>query len=305
MSLDTLFSLCRKIDLLCLECRVVMDAAGSLDEQAGSLLHGSLGWAMKEAAPRLWQDAYGPLEQGAVRPLSLHPPHPGSQWQQGESLTFGLTLFNTLARDVEGIKSSLQRMGERGWGQQRIGFTLQEVTQRTPLGTRLIWSHQAPDHLSAPLATTLEEAILAAAALCSEATPALVQLHARTRLHIKEAGNPVTTAPSALLLGRTLCRRLLALVGPHSEHERQAVQSYLNGLEQITLCWDHTQSAPLTRYSARQRQHHSIEGLRGRWAYQGDIQRLIPWLALGEWIQLGNKTSFGYGAIEWQLACRP
>ncbi|WP_279487121.1 hypothetical protein [Aeromonas veronii] len=68
MSLDTLFSLCRKIDLLCLECRVVMDAAGSLDEQAGSLLHGSLGWAMKEAAPRLWQDAYGPLEQGAVRP---------------------------------------------------------------------------------------------------------------------------------------------------------------------------------------------------------------------------------------------
>ncbi|WP_279487120.1 CRISPR system precrRNA processing endoribonuclease RAMP protein Cas6 [Aeromonas veronii] len=62
---------------------------------------------------------------------------------------------------------------------------------------------------------------------------------------------------------------------------------------------------PLTRYSARQRQHHSIEGLRGRWAYQGDIQLLIPWLALGEWIQLGNKTSFGYGAIEWQLACRP
>ncbi len=186
----------------------------------------------------------GRWSRGLSAPLSLHPPHPGSQWQQGESLTFGLTLFNTLARDVEGIKSSLQRMGERGWGQQRIGFTLQEVTQRTPLGTRLIWSHQAPNHLSAPLATTLEEAILAAAALCSEATPALVQLHARTRLHIKEAGNPVTTAPSALLLGRTLCRRLLALVGPHSEHERQAVQSYLNGLEQITLCWDHTQSAP-------------------------------------------------------------
>ncbi|HDX9007863.1 CRISPR system precrRNA processing endoribonuclease RAMP protein Cas6 [Aeromonas dhakensis] len=304
MSLETLFSLCRRIDLLHLECRVVMDAAGTLDEQAGSLLHGSLGWAMKEAAPRLWQDAYGPLEQGAVRPLSLHPPHPGNQWQQGESLTFGLTLFNTLARDVEGIKSSLQRMGERGWGQQRIGFTLQELTQRTPLGTRLIWSRQAPDHLSAPLATTLEEAILAAAALCSEATPALVQLHACTRLHIKEAGNPVTTAPSALLLGRTLCRRLLALVGPHSEQERLAVQSHLNGLEKISLCWDHTQSDPLSRYSARQRQRHCIEGLRGHWAYQGDVQRLIPWLALGEWIQLGNKTSFGFGAIEWQLACR-
>lgn len=305
MSLETLFSLCRRIDLLHLECRVVMRAAGTLDEQAGNLLHGSLGWAMKEAAPRLWQDAYGPLEQGAVRPLSLHPPHPGSQWQQGESLTFGLTLFNTLACDVEGIKASLQRMGERGWGQQRIGFTLQELTQRTPLGTRLIWSWQAPEQLSAPLATTLEEAILAAAALCGEASPSLVQLRACTRLHIKEAGNPVTTAPSALLLGRTLCRRLLALVGPHSEQERLAVQSHLNGLEKISLCWDHTQSDPLSRYSARQRQRHCIEGLRGRWAYQGDIQRLIPWLALGEWIQLGNKTSFGYGAIEWQLACRP
>ncbi len=303
MSLDTLFALCRRIDLLSLECRVQMHDAGFMDEQAGNLLHGSLGWAMKEAAPRLWQDAYGPLEQGAVRPLSIHPPESGCQWRKGESITFGVTLFNALARDLNGVKWSLQRMGERGWGQQRIGFTLQEITQRTPLGKRLIWSQQGPDRLLSPLNDSLEEAILAAAALCSEDQPAFVQLRARTRLHIKDAGYPVTSAPSALLLGRTLCRRLLAMVGPHSERERQAVQQHLNELEKIQLCWDHTQNDHLTRYSARQQQRHRIEGLKGLWAYQGDIQRLLPWLALGEWIQLGNKTSFGFGAIDWQLAC--
>ena len=58
MSLDTLFALCRRIDLLSLECRVQMHDAGFMDEQAGNLLHGSLGLAMKEAAPRLWQDAF-------------------------------------------------------------------------------------------------------------------------------------------------------------------------------------------------------------------------------------------------------
>lgn len=304
MSIETLLALCGRIDTISLECRVQMHASGVLDDNAGSLLHGSLGWAMKEACPRLWYATYGPLEQGAVRPLSIHPPQQPCQWQQGGTISFGLTLFDSLARDIEGIKASLQRMGERGWGKHRVSFTLLELSQRTPFGKRLIWSELAPNSTMVPLTNSLEEAVLGAAALCGEAALELVQLNTLTRLHIKDAGNAVTSAPSAELFARTVCRRLLALVGSHTEQERRAVHSQLNGLETLTLCWDHTQTAPLNRFSARQQQRHSIEGLQGRWAYSGDIARLIPWLALADWLQLGNKTSFGFGSIEWQLACK-
>lgn len=302
MSLESLLALSRRIALLRLQIRVQMNAAGSLDEQGGSILHGTLGLAMRQAAPRQWQATYGPLEQGVNRPLSLHPPTLPCQWQAGDTITFGLSLLGNLAHDPAAIFASVQQMGQLGLGRDRIGFSLLDICQQGPLGQRLLWSRHVPNQSWAPLTGGLDDALLAAGALCGNGLPNLVQIQTCTRLHIKEQGQPIKTAPSALLLGRTICRRLLNLAGPLAETERLAVLSQLDGLERLRLCWDHTHTDSLYRYSARQRRSHQLEGISGEWAYEGEVIRLVPWLAMGQWLQLGSKTSFGFGSIDWQLA---
>ncbi|MGH8590087.1 MAG: CRISPR system precrRNA processing endoribonuclease RAMP protein Cas6, partial [Gammaproteobacteria bacterium] len=36
-------------------------------------------------------------------------------------------------------------------------------------------------------------------------------------------------------------------------------------------------------------------GLLGQITYRGDLSPFLPWLALGEWMHIGGKTSFGLG----------
>lgn len=301
MDTERLLALCDRLRWVRLRIRIRMGGAGQFDHQAGALLHGALGWAMRDAAPHLWLPAYAPLEQGAARPLTWHPPELPCQWQAGDEVVLGLSLYGDLTTDLPGLLTALIVMGERGLGAARTSFMLTEVVQHTQIGQRLLWSGRQPAQRLLPLATGLSDALLGSMALCEGEALRLAQIRTLTRLHIKDQGRVIRAAPSALLFARTVCRRLLTLLVNTLESDKQVLYDHLNGLEHLTLLWDHTHHAPLHRYSARQRQHHDIEGLAGSWAYHGDVIRLLPWLVLAQWIQLGNKTSFGYGSIEWQL----
>jgi CRISPR/Cas system endoribonuclease Cas6 (RAMP superfamily) len=39
-------------------------------------------------------------------------------------------------------------------------------------------------------------------------------------------------------------------------------------------------------------------GFVGHATYEGDIARLWPWLALGEWVHVGKGATFGLGQYE-------
>lgn len=72
--------------------------------------------------------------------------------------------------------------------------------------------------------------------------------------------------------------------------------------ERCQIKGDHSQERELRRFSSRSRQQHHIEGLSGCWGYQGSgLVYLLPWLALGKWLHLGSKTTFGFGAFDWQV----
>jgi len=301
MALQTLLNVCQRLPCLRLSIQIRMAQAGQWDEQAGTLLHGALGWAMREAAPRLWLAAYGPLTQGEVRPLTLHPPTLPCQWQAGSQVVFGLSLYGDLSRDLKGVLSALQLMGQRGLGSARVSFQVEQLIQQTPMGQRLLWVATLPAQLLCPHPGGLTDALLGSMALCDDVPVQLAQIQAVSRLHIKEQGKPIRQAPSALLLGRAVCRRLLSLLGEVSSEEQGRLYGLLDGLESLHLCWDQCSQTPLQRYSARQQQQHHIDGLMGSWAYRGQVIHLLPWLVIGEWIQVGTKTSFGYGSIQWQL----
>ena len=303
MALETLLDISARLPIVALRCSIKMGNDGALDDHAGSLFHGAFGWALREAAPRLWSSAYGPQAQGAIRPFAIVPPRP-CQWRKGEELQFELTLFAELAKDVAGVLAALQTMGSRGLGTQRTPFSLQQLVQLCPEGQQLIWSSYCQTVHASPQTVTLDQTIISAAPLWS-ALPAqrlVVQITCRSRLHIKEQGQVLTQAPSAITLARSISRRLLTLTDTTGEHEKQRLYANLNGLNDVRLAWDHSQERELRRFSSRSRQQHHIEGLSGCWGYQGSgLVYLLPWLALGKWLHLGSKTTFGFGAFDWQV----
>ncbi|MDQ3775511.1 MAG: CRISPR system precrRNA processing endoribonuclease RAMP protein Cas6 [Pseudomonadota bacterium] len=62
------------------------------------------------------------------------------------------------------------------------------------------------------------------------------------------------------------------------------------------LYWD-----DWSRYSGRQHTWMKFGGLLGEITYRGDLTPFLPWLALGEWMHIGGKTSFGLGRYTIEL----
>lgn len=307
LSLETLLTVANRLPVLRLKVQIKMRTAGSFADNAGALFHGALGWAMHDVAKELWQLGYGELAQQDSRPFGVLPPQV-TQWQAGDLLWFDYNAAAEMALHAEPLLQSLLRMGERGLGEassdgQRLGFTVQQVLQMTPDGSCLLWHHQLPQ-VQGVLRPGLAGAIKQAVALGQPVPEAAMALRVEciSRLRLKAKGQVLQQAPTAKVLASAVARRLLNLQNA-SEQETQQIHQLLTPLADIQLVADHTQSDGLNRYSHKLQQRHVIEGIRGHWLYAGpNIRQLLPWLALAQWLQLGGKTSFGFGAIDWQLA---
>lgn len=303
MSINALLELSDQVHLLPLRCTIQMECAGELDINAGSTFHGGLGWALNEVAPHLWHLGYGPIEQRAIRPFVITPPTDTQHWQAGGSLQFDLTLFGKMATDLSSILAALNHWGERGLGKQRIRFNLTQVMLLSHAGESLLWL-KTHKQLSPAIHMTLGHALLSSAELWAQLSPhaLLIQIHSKTRLHLKENGTVITQAPSALALAKGIARRIMQLAPDMNDMQRSAIFNNLNGLEKTWLSWDQTQYLALHRFSAKEQRYHQIDGVVGRWGYEGPgTAALLPWLAIGRWLHVGNKTSFGFGAIRWQF----
>lgn len=300
---EHLLRVASQLPVLHLQVQIQMQQAGIFDHNAGALFHGSLGWALREVAPELWEQAYGELAQQESRPFSILPPAQPCQWQAGASVVFTFIALASMALQPALLIQTFIRMGERGLGTQQIGFRLQQVIQQTPDGQVLLWLPPlsiATVQTAVPVLTrAIEQANALMATVSDTAVGIRVQCHSRLRL--KEQGQVLRRAPTALQLARAVCRRLCT-VQPVSAAEKDALYQLLSPLAQIVLLQDQTRQDELQRYSRQQQQQHPIEGLSGWWLYGGEaLPALLPWLAIGQWLQLGGKTSFGFGAIEWQL----
>ena len=122
-----------------------------------------------------------------------------------------------------------------------------------------------------------------------------IGLRLDTPLRLKDSGHLVGKAPAfSILWARLHARITLAAGGPLlSASERAGLDALAQGIELVRaqVRWQDWQ-----RYSARQGQTMSFGGLVGELAYRGELTPFVPWLALGEALGLGGKTTFGLGA---------
>ncbi|MGH8469420.1 MAG: CRISPR system precrRNA processing endoribonuclease RAMP protein Cas6 [Gammaproteobacteria bacterium] len=125
-----------------------------------------------------------------------------------------------------------------------------------------------------------------------------------TRLRLKKENCLLRTCPEfATFLERVIARiNLLSGAyhgGPMLEHG--AKQALLERAKHVSvrshdLVWD-----DWARYSGRQKEWMQFGGLLGSVTYEGELTPFMPWLALGEWLHVGGKTSFGLG--RYRITC--
>ena len=137
-------------------------------------------------------------------------------------------------------------------------------------------------------------------------------VHLPTRLRLKDKGHLLPHPPEfALFLWRLIGRvnTLSTLYGQGKAIPAEDVRLLVQ-LAQDTIQLDHAATdarwQDLPRFSGRQRQWMQFGGLLGSITWQGNPGAFLPFLpilTLGEWMHIGNKSSFGLG--KYVLARKP
>jgi hypothetical protein len=128
--------------------------------------------------------------------------------------------------------------------------------------------------------------------------PTTVTLQFQTRLRLKKDNRLLRAPPDFSTFLERMLGRINMLAWAY--HGRALIdephkQALLGQAKQITiqahdLVWD-----DWSRYSGRQKEWMKFGGLLGSISYKGGLEPFMPYLALGEWLHVGGKTSFGLG----------
>lgn len=272
---------------------VILSHGMELPPFHAALWHGVIGARLRELDPhaylQLWEQEAGSL-------YAIHAPYGPTRIAPGEHIAFELRLFgngvalaNSIAAAVLGATASLGSFlphGQRGSG---------ELEQLFSIGMG------GPIPLPLRVDLDLADRAIAAGKILENVggrqSPA-VRLLLDAPLRLKDQGHLLTRHPSFSQLLRRIFGRMRQL-NPVSE-----AQTARDLIARATAIDAHgaVRWVDLERWSARQRAEMAFGGIHGFLEYHGELGPYLPWLALGEWLQLGGKTTFGLGAYQLQIA---
>jgi hypothetical protein len=262
----------------------------------GSTFHGAFGHALKRISPFYYQQLCQASTNGAApNPFVLLPPLDQlAHYPAGHRFTCELTLLGRAEQFFSVCHAALEFLGrEMGLGSNRGKFTVEGVDKACP----------ASGDSSGAGSSSLSCGDIA------QTCPLLIRndsltIHLPTRLRLKADGHLLSHPPEFHLFLARLLARINTLAGLYGsgrvlEPEQRAELIALAG-ERIRLDPGKTDARwqDLPRYSGRQKQWMKFGGLLGSVTWQGraeDFQPFLPYLAIGEWIHVGGKSSFGLG----------
>lgn len=116
-----------------------------------------------------------------------------------------------------------------------------------------------------------------------------------TPLHLQKHGKVLAHEITAKDILVALIRRYYLLQEFYGQNYQPPNFSQLAELAQTITCNHQLTWCHLQRYSNRQQQKMRFDGVLGNITLTGDLQPFLPMLQAGQWLHLGNKTSFGMG----------
>ncbi len=262
------------------------------------------------------RDEAGLLGRGqeVPHPYVVEPPlSRQTEYQPGERLEFGLTLFGAALHTFPYLLIAAQRMGEQGLGlgRERGRLALREIWQVNPIvGQQVrLFHHQRAMARMPSLAVTAEQVREFAADLPTDGFTVRFLTPAR----LTAGGGLVQSGPPLALLVHRLLERLWMLAAvyaaPDGEDEREAhiaaLREWRAGWPGLLAECDKARMVgrgagwqELERYSSRHDRKLEMGGLLGEVRYTGDVANLREILAWGQLAHVGKYAVAGNGWFE-------
>jgi len=221
------------------------------------------------------------------RPFVLEAEEERRQFSSGDRLRFDLLLFGS-AVELQALAAvAVKRMAERGLGERRRRFVLEEIAFLDAAGE--FHSFVSPGrHLAPPLLPPTN-------GLPDDE----ITLRFRTPARFKTDGHLVQSIGFRALAFRILAR---ALELAHFFGDRAAIdwqfQSLLRQADRVRIVEQDLAWRDLKRYSARQQTEMTMGGFVGSMRLAGDLAPFAPLLRTAEIIHVGKGTTFGLGRVE-------
>lgn len=260
---------------------------------AGGLWHGVLGAALHASDATAYRALYEAQDDDA-RLWSLLPPRLDGWAPAGGCLSSQLRLVGPMMSMTGACIAAFEAFGRLGLGSERVPARLVSARLQGPWG---------PCALGDPGGVWCALDVWDDA--WRDATEAALEVRCQTPLRFKRGGQVCSEVPSFEdLLRRALARvaRLLPQQGKDRFMAEGEKAGWLDWARDVPLLASHARAERVPRYSARQHREMVFEGLGGRWLYGAPAAQALPWMRLAQGLQLGAKTTFGFGAVECLVA---
>lgn len=258
-----------------------------LPKYKGAVFHGGFGFALKEISPYY----YKRLCEAQSRPnphILLPPLDDAREYLPDHIFSFELTLVGNAVEYFPVCRDAFKLLGsQRGIGEKTRGrFDIIAINNAIP-DTSNAHSSQTPlisgDRISSSREFTGSHELT---------------LHLVTPLRLKDNDKLLQETPSfAIFFARTVGRinSLAIFYGDGAIINSARKQELLTLARKIKRIKNSSRQQKIARYSTRQKRWMRFDGLQGDIVYTGNFTPFWPYLALGEWLHVGGKTSFGLG----------
>lgn len=289
-----------------------------LPEFAGSLLRGQFGAALRRIAcmTGLPQCPPCPLYRTCPYPAIFETPPPASHALQrfsqvpnpyvieppqlglrhvaaGETLTFHVVLLGRALGQLPLIAYAFQRAFEGGIGRLRAKGWLADIACEKNGAPQSVWDAECSRIHAHEAALIVPQLPQTEAATLTITTP----------LRLQSQGHPVSPVmlkPRTLMTA--LLRRASLLFELHARMPPVGVEAARLAAAAERLSDEHRlQWKDWKRFSSRQQQEMTLGGVVGEWKLAGELDDLLPWLWLGQWLHVGKNASMGMGrySLSW------
>ena len=219
-------------------------------------------------------------------PYVIEPPPLGSKnYQVGETLSFSMVLMGAAIKQLPLIIFAWQRALARGLGKYQSRARLINVINQTEQYAQIIYQAEAAESIQNQQPYTI---------LALENKEQLT-LHLKTPLRIQKQGKVLSDTMTARDFLMALVRRNYLLSEFYGDYYQAADFSKLAEQAELIQLKSKLSWCDWTRYSNRQQQKMTLGGVLGTLQLQGDLSAFLEVLNLGQWLHVGNKTSFGMG----------
>lgn len=267
-----------------MQCRSIDLQLGGL---AGPLWRSGFGLALNRQFPGMFDLLFS--DQARLgRLYALKPPI--GEIRPGQIFELGLSLFGAATEHALVCAQAMAVLGETGLGTPRGHF----IVERAGVGGGGDFLHHTQGLLSRPLPLQIagwESAGRCVVGLCMEL---------ETPLRIKDGNHVCKTAPDFHQLVRRLQGRLAQLceaAGEANPLPLELAARQLEGATDIGRVADSVRWVEVQRRSSRTRQTMNFGGLLGSISFSGRLTPYAGLFALGDLMQLGGKTTFGFGCL--------